>query len=135
MPQQTYTTTGRIHALPEAEQRGNFTIRKCVLEVEGYKDKELPVFEFFGKNADKLNGLRVGAEAEITWQLKGRENNAKFYTTLSAFKIESTSAPESRRAPDRGFERPERQQEKSRTVPGYNDRDSVDIDPNDEIPF
>jgi hypothetical protein len=120
MPQQTYTTTGRIHALPDAEQRGNFTIRKLVLEIDGYKRSEFPVFEFFGKHADKLSGLRVGDDASVTRELKGNEHKDRFFVTLSAFKIESNGQRQS--SPDRNFDRP-----KGRTVQGLDDSDSIDF--------
>ncbi len=114
MSQQNYTTTGKVHKLPEAEQRGQYTIRKLVLEIDGYKRSEFPVFEFFGKHADKLDGLREGAAVSVTWELKGNEHKGRNFVTLSAFKIEGEGRSTS--APDRNFEgRPERSEREKRS--------------------
>ena len=87
MPQENYITRGIVHAIPPRKEGGKYPITFLVLEVDGYKErKEYPVFEFFGKNADRVEPFKIGDEAEITWNLAGHEYADKFYPKLSAWK-------------------------------------------------
>lgn len=106
MAQQTYTSHGTVHDILPEEIVGTWKKRILILEVEGYKGMEHAAFEFFGeKNVEKLDRVRAGETAEIDWQLKGKvKAGGKCYTTLSAFKITTKGSG----APDRGFSRPER---------------------------
>jgi hypothetical protein len=124
-----YSTTGSIHTILNAETRGKYKTQRVVLAIPGYKDRvEYPCFEFFGDRCDTLENFREGDSVKIDWELKGREHKDRWYTTLSAFRIDSKGGQQSS-PPDRDFDRP-----KGRTVQGHNDRDSV-ADESDEIPF
>ncbi len=116
--QESYSTTGRIHALPPSEQRGEYTTRQCILEVDGYKDrKEYGVFEFFQKAVPKLDGFRTGETASVQWNLKGRAaNNGKFYTTLSAFRIDRVPS-QAASTPQEDYERNRKDQAGGHPVP------------------
>lgn len=89
MAQQAYTTHGIIHEIQPEEERGGFKKKKLILRVEGYEARsEFGEFEFFGKNAEKLDKFRKGDRVEIEWNLKGRDpNGGRCWTTLSAWKI------------------------------------------------
>ncbi len=110
MSQQNYTTTGTIEEILPKEERGGYSIQKVVLSVEGYKDrKEFPCFEFFGSKSDAVDQFRRGDECEITFNLSGRENKGRWFTTLSAWKI---VRPENGgRAPSREDRQPSRREE------------------------
>ena len=44
--------------------------------------------EFFGKHADKANGIAVGDEIRAHVNVNGREHNGRYYTSLSAWKVD-----------------------------------------------
>lgn len=44
--------------------------------------------EFFGKNADKASGINVGDEIRAHVNVNGREHNGRYYTSLSAWKVD-----------------------------------------------
>lgn len=124
MAQKSYTTEGRIHEIKPLEEIGEKRTPKqiIILEVDGYgTDLEYAAVEFFGKNADKTKGLRVGDEVTVEWNLKGRLKGDRCWTTLSGWKIEAMrdgrreAPPQQRRsAPDRNFSsRPERPEDRS----------------------
>ena len=95
--QANYTASGIIHKILEKEQRGNYTIQKVVLEVEGFKDrKEFPTFEFFGAKSAAPDPFNEGDECEISFNLSGRESGGRWFSTLSAWKIVRPEQPHQR---------------------------------------
>lgn len=113
--QQNYTAVGTIEEILPREKRGEYEIQKVVLKVEGYKDRdEFPCFEFFGKKADAVDQFRRGDECEITFNLAGRENKGRWFTTLSAWKIVRPEQPHQRQSSSRD-DRPARQPERQQT--------------------
>lgn len=121
MSAQKYTTTGTIHRILDKEERGQYTLQKVVLGVEGYRNEEFPIFEFFGKNAEQLSQFNEGNYVTIQWELKGREHNGKWFNNLSGWKIEKAYGEREQRdeprrsAPDRNFSRPpERRSDRER---------------------
>lgn len=44
--------------------------------------------EFFGKNADKASGIAIGDEIRAHVNVNGREHNGRYYTSLSAWKVD-----------------------------------------------
>ena len=47
--------------------------------------------EFFGKHADKADGIRIGDEIRAHVNVNGREHNGRYYTSLSAWKVDVIS--------------------------------------------
>jgi hypothetical protein len=139
MPQQQYSTTGKVHAILDPEERGQYTARKVALEIEGYKRAETPVFEFFGRNAEKVNGLREGQQVTIHWELKGNENKGRFYVTLSGFKIETHGEYDGQGPADRNMSRPPEKRASNSPADYGRSRHPVtkdaDLGSEDEIPF
>ncbi len=136
MSQESYTTRGIVHAIPEAKEGGKYPIAFLVLEVDGYKEKkEYPCFEFFGKNADRVDPFKVGDECEITWNLAGSEYKGRWYPKLSAWKALKLNGDghqgDYSRPPEREpRERPPLDQERRATrreAPAPTSRDEDDI--------
>ena len=44
-------------------------------------------FEIFSVNTELLNNISIDDNVEVTFKVKGREYNGKFYTSLEAFKV------------------------------------------------
>lgn len=132
MAQQKYSTSGVLHAILDPETRGTFTSQKAVLEVEGYGNKlEYAVFEFGGKSLEFLGKRRVGDLVTVHWELRGREHKGKFYSNLSAWKIEGEQSS------DRGFSRPEERptQQPARDYKLTDDRRKQPANPEEEYDF
>jgi len=47
-------------------------------------------FQAANDRIQDVNGLAIGEELELSFDLRGREYNGKYYNTLNAYKIESS---------------------------------------------
>ena len=90
---------GVVHFIGEEETFGANGFRKRVLVLQREADTQYPQyvpFEFTQNNCDKLDGLQVGSIATVSYNLRGREHNGKYYSSLQGWKIdvaEMTGAP------------------------------------------
>jgi len=98
-----FQITGKIHRIGDVQTFGSgFTKREFVVEVEDGKYPQLVKFEAVKDNVAALDGLRVGAEVSVSFNLRGNEYNGKFFTNLVAWKVSpvgQTSQPSATRPP------------------------------------
>ena len=82
---------GTVYHVGEVQTVGakNTPKRTVVVETAGDYPQKIPC-EFFGKNADKADPLRVGDEVLIAVNLRGRESNGKFYGSNDAWFVKVT---------------------------------------------
>ena len=80
--------------------------RVVVVETIGDYPQKIPC-EFFGKNADKADPLRVGDEVLIAVNIRGRESGGKFYGSNDAWfvKVTRSSMPPPNAAPIKSIAR------------------------------
>lgn len=104
MASKSITITGTIHALHEQKTLGaSFTKREFVVLTDDPNPKfqqYLPI-EFTGDKIVQLNGYAVGDAVSVEANLRGREwrspaGEVKTFLSLAAWKIERTSAAQSR---------------------------------------
>lgn len=87
-----YTAKGTIKHIGETQQvTEKFKNRLVVLTLPDEKFPQDVPFEFSQNNVSKLDTFNVGDEATVTFNLRGREFKDKFYSSLSGWKIESSS--------------------------------------------
>ena len=64
-----------------------FQKREFVVSDNAAKYEQFIAFQLTQKNTDLLNDFNVGDEVEVTFGLKGREYNGKYFTNLDAFRV------------------------------------------------
>ncbi len=90
-----YEATGTIHAISAIETRKTFTFRKFVLLVPDGKFPQTLEFQSTRDAMMQLDGLGVGDEVTVKFNLKGREwtspsGEVKCFVSLDAWQIEAT---------------------------------------------
>ena len=70
-------------------QGNEWTKGGFVLETDGQYPKKI-AFEVFNK-PDVLGSAQIGAGVDVSFDIESREYNAKYYTTLRAYKVEVTA--------------------------------------------
>lgn len=68
-----------------------FEKQEFVLEVKDGKYDQLYKFELIKDNISKLNGINVGDEVSVTFDIRGNEYNDKVYSNLVAWKLEKVN--------------------------------------------
>lgn len=82
------TFTGTLKKIGDIQKVSDkFQKREIVVSDNGAKYEQLIAFQFTQKNCDLVDGCNVGDEVEVTFGLKGREYNGKYFTNLDAFRI------------------------------------------------
>jgi single-strand DNA-binding protein len=88
----SYEIQGRIHKLYEPERKSDkFLTQELVLLLDG-RYPEYPKFQFTNDHANNLQHFAEGDEVRITFELKGREWQGKYFTNLNGWRIEKVGA-------------------------------------------
>jgi single-strand DNA-binding protein len=91
--------TGRLHAIYETKQVSErFTKREFVLElIDNPKYPQTVLFQLTGDRVSQLDGLNVGDQIRIEFNLRGREwrspqGETKYFNSLEVWKLEPARA-------------------------------------------
>ena len=91
--------TGRLHAIYETKQVSErFTKREFVLElVDNPKYPQTVLFQLTGDRVSQLDGLNVGDQVRLEFNLRGREwrspqGETKYFNSLEVWKLEPARA-------------------------------------------
>lgn len=91
--------TGRLHAIYETKQVSErFTKREFVLElIDNPKYPQTVLFQLTGDRVSQLDGLNVGDQVRIEFNLRGREwrspqGETKYFNSLEVWKLEPARA-------------------------------------------
>lgn len=86
---QAYELIGSIKVIGDIQSfNSGFSKRELVVTIpDGNYPQDICV-EFHKERADLLNGLAVGDNVKVTFNLRGREYNGRYYNTLVAWKLE-----------------------------------------------
>jgi Domain of unknown function (DUF3127) len=88
-----YDLTGKIKLIQEAKTfDSGFTKREMVVIVEDGKYPQEINIEFVQDKTSLLDNLQVGQEVTVTFDIRGREYNGRYFNNLQGWKI---TAPES----------------------------------------
>jgi single-strand DNA-binding protein len=84
-----FEVKGTIHHIGQTELKGakQFPIRLFVVKNEGNFVDYYP-FELSGERTEMADGFEVGQEVQVSFHIRGREWQDKWFTSLSPFKIE-----------------------------------------------
>ncbi len=102
-----FEITGKIYRIFPAEQKtASFQAREFVLEIASGNYAEYVKFQTVQERCQLLDGLQEGDVVRVSFDLRGREWNGKFFTNLNAWRIEraedssGASSAQTRPAPD-----------------------------------
>ena len=87
----SFELTGTLKILEDTQTfASGFSKREFVIEVPDGKYPQLIKFDALKEKINLLDSLSVGDEIKVTFDIRGREYNGKYYNNLNAWKIEST---------------------------------------------
>ena len=93
MSNNSYTAKGSIIAIDEIQTfSSGFQKREFVIEIPDGKYPQSIKFEVLKDNVERLSPFVVGDEITVTFDLRGREYNGKYFTNLVAWKIEGRAS-------------------------------------------
>lgn len=93
----SYELTGKVKLLQDAQTFGSgFTKREIIVIVEDGKYPQEISVEFVQDKVSLLDTVQVGQEVTVTFDIRGREYNGRYFNSLQGWKIscESQSAPD-----------------------------------------
>jgi single-strand DNA-binding protein len=83
-----YDLTGKIKIIQEAKTfDSGFTKREMVVIVEDGKYPQEINIEFVQEKISLLDNLQVGQEVTVTFDIRGREYNGRYFNNLQGWKI------------------------------------------------
>jgi single-strand DNA-binding protein len=98
-----YDLTGKIKLIQDAQTFGSgFTKREMVVVVEDGKYPQEINLEFVQDKVSLLDTVSVGQEVTVTFDIRGREYNGRYFNNLQGWKIvagEGAAAPVAAAAP------------------------------------
>jgi hypothetical protein len=69
-----------------------FSVREFVITTPDAKYPQDILFQTINDKMDVLESLGVGQQVEVSYNVRGREFNGRYYNTLDAWKIEVTGS-------------------------------------------
>lgn len=85
-----YDLTGKIKILQEPKTfDSGFTKREMVVIVEDGKYPQEINIEFIQDKVSLLDSLQVGQEVTVTFDIRGREYNGRYFNNLQGWKIDT----------------------------------------------
>jgi hypothetical protein len=80
---------GKLHKLFPTEQKsGSFQAREFVLEVPDGNYPQMVKFQAVQERCAQLDGFREGERLKVSFDLRGREWQGKYFTNLNAWRVE-----------------------------------------------
>lgn len=129
-------TTGKLHAIFETKQVSErFTKREFVLElVDNPKYPQTVLFQLTGDRVSQLDGLNVGDQVRIEFNLRGREwrspqGETKYFNSLEVWKLEPARANAGQQQNRGGYGN-----QSSRAAVANDPRDRFTMPPRDDEP-
>jgi hypothetical protein len=88
-----YDLTGKIKLIQDAQTFGSgFTKREMVVVVEDGKYPQEINLEFVQDKVSLLDTVSVGQEVTVTFDIRGREYNGRYFNNLQGWKIQAGEA-------------------------------------------
>lgn len=88
-----YDLTGKVKLIQDAQTFGSgFTKREMVVTVEDGKYPQEINLEFVQDKVSLLDTVQVGQEVTVTFDIRGREYNGRYFNNLQGWKIQSGAA-------------------------------------------
>jgi hypothetical protein len=80
---------GTLHHLEDTQTfASGFSKREFVVKMSDGKFDQFIKFEALKERIDQLDPFKVGDEITVSFNLRGREHNGKYYTNLVAWRVD-----------------------------------------------
>ncbi len=100
-----YELTGNVKLIQDAQTFGSgFTKREMVVTVPDGKYPQDINLEFVQDKVSLLDTLQVGQEVTVTFDIRGREYNGRYFNNLQGWKIQTGAAAHSEANPTPNFD-------------------------------
>ncbi|MEH6652506.1 MAG: DUF3127 domain-containing protein [Motiliproteus sp.] len=88
-----YDLTGKIKLIQDEQTFGSgFKKREMVVTVEDGKYPQEINLEFVQDKVNLLDALQIGQEVTVTFDIRGREYNGRYFNNLQGWKIEAATS-------------------------------------------
>ena len=88
-----YELTGKVKLIQDPQTfNSGFTKREMVVTVEDGKYPQDISLEFVQDKVSLLDALQVGQEVTVTFDIRGREYNGRYFNNLQGWKIQTGAA-------------------------------------------
>jgi single-strand DNA-binding protein len=86
-----YKLKGKLIVKSEPRQVSEkFRVMDFVIEVQDQKYPQSIQFQLMNDRIAEMDKYSLGEELEVSFDIRGREYNGKYYNSLNAYKIESS---------------------------------------------
>jgi len=98
-----YDLTGKVKLIQDAKTISDkFTVREFVVTVEDGNYPQDVALQIVNDKVSLLDNLQVGQEITVSFDIRGREYNGRYFNNLNAWKIQTaTAAPTAPAGDDR----------------------------------
>ena len=88
-----YDLTGKVKLVQDAKTISDkFTVREFVVTVEDGKYPQDIVLQFVNDKVSLLDSVQAGQEVTVSFDIRGREYNGRYFNNLNAWKIQTDAA-------------------------------------------
>jgi hypothetical protein len=88
----SYDLTGTVKLVQDARTISDkFTVREFVVTVDDGKYPQDIVLQFVNDKVGMLDNVQSGQEVTVSFDIRGREYNGRYFNNLNAWKIEAGS--------------------------------------------
>jgi hypothetical protein len=96
-----YELTGKIKIINETQTYGSgFEKREAVIVDDSNPKYPQEInFEFVQDKVNLLDSVEVGQEVTVTFDIRGREYNGKYFNNLQAWKLVAATPPQDEEVP------------------------------------
>lgn len=97
----SFEVEGKLHKVFETEQKtDSFRAREFVIQVEQGNYPQFIKFQLVQDRCDLIDHYNEGDHVKVYFDLRGREWNEKYFTNLSAWRVEAMSGADAAAIPD-----------------------------------
>lgn len=91
----SYELTGKIKLIQDPQTfNSGFTKREMVVTVDDGKYPQEINLEFVQDKVSLLDSLQIGQEVTVSFDIRGREYNGRYFNNLVGWKVQSASSAE-----------------------------------------
>ncbi len=89
----SYDLTGKVKIVMDAKTISDkFTVREFVVTVEDGNYPQDIALQFVNDKVSLLDPLQVGQEVTVSFDIRGREYNGRYFNNLNAWKLQTGAA-------------------------------------------
>jgi hypothetical protein len=89
----SYDLTGKVKLVQDAKTISDkFTVREFVVTVEDGNYPQDIALQFVNDKVSLLDSVQAGQEVTVSFDIRGREYNGRYFNNLNAWKLQSGAA-------------------------------------------